>query len=117
MLKAFLKCRKPGLFVNFGQFPCSWIRIRIPNPYPGQPINADSDPQVVDHNTSLLLVIAVLAHTDIIFAIHHGSTVILNIFRLSPLEFFKNNSKLLSSILNISIRYGPYSTSLQSFSR
>jgi hypothetical protein len=21
--------QKPGLFVNFGQFPCSWIRIRI----------------------------------------------------------------------------------------
>jgi hypothetical protein len=34
-----LKGRKPGLFVNFGQFPCSWIRIRIPNtdPDPGQP--------------------------------------------------------------------------------
>ncbi len=30
---------KIGLFVNFGQFPCSWIRIRILNtdPYPGQP--------------------------------------------------------------------------------
>ncbi len=27
--KAFLKGRKPGLFVNFGQFPCSWIQIRI----------------------------------------------------------------------------------------
>ncbi len=26
-----MKGRKPGLFVNFGQFPCSWIRIRIPN--------------------------------------------------------------------------------------
>jgi hypothetical protein len=22
---------KSGIFVNFGQFPCSWIRIRIPN--------------------------------------------------------------------------------------
>jgi hypothetical protein len=29
--KAFLKGRKPGLFVNFGQFPCYWTRIRIPN--------------------------------------------------------------------------------------
>jgi hypothetical protein len=28
---AFLKERKSGLFVNFGQFQCSWIRIRIPN--------------------------------------------------------------------------------------
>ncbi len=37
--KATLKDRKPGLFVNFGQFPCSWILIRIPNtdPDPGQP--------------------------------------------------------------------------------
>ncbi len=26
--KAFLKGRKPGLSVNFGQFQCSWIRIR-----------------------------------------------------------------------------------------
>ncbi len=35
--KAFLKGRKPGLFLNFGQFPCSRIRIRIPNtdPDPG----------------------------------------------------------------------------------
>jgi hypothetical protein len=32
-------CRKPGLYVNFGQFPCSWIQIRISNkdpPDPGQ---------------------------------------------------------------------------------
>jgi hypothetical protein len=31
--------RKPGLFVNFGKFPYSWIRIRIPNTVsdPGQP--------------------------------------------------------------------------------
>jgi hypothetical protein len=26
---AFLKRRKPGLFVSFGQFLCSWIWIRI----------------------------------------------------------------------------------------
>ncbi len=32
--KAFLKGRKPGLFVNFCQLTCSWIRIRIPNTYP-----------------------------------------------------------------------------------
>ncbi len=38
-LHTFSKGRKPGLFVNFDQFPCSWIRIRIPNMYPnpGQP--------------------------------------------------------------------------------
>jgi hypothetical protein len=30
--KDFLKGRKPGLFVNFGKFPCSWIRMRIPFP-------------------------------------------------------------------------------------
>jgi len=39
--KIFLKGRKPDLFVNFNQFLCSWvrIRIRIPNtdPDPGQP--------------------------------------------------------------------------------
>ncbi len=49
--KALLKGRKPGLFVNFGQFTCSWIRIRIPNtdPDPRQPkkwmrIQVDTDP-------------------------------------------------------------------------
>jgi hypothetical protein len=39
--KAFSKGKKPGLFVNFGQFPCSWIRIRIrityTDPDAGQP--------------------------------------------------------------------------------
>jgi hypothetical protein len=44
----------PGLLVNFGQFPCSWIRIRIPNTDPdlGQQaecrstrIYTDPDPQ------------------------------------------------------------------------
>jgi hypothetical protein len=37
--KAFLKGRKPGLLEYFLQFPCSWIRICIPNtePDPGQP--------------------------------------------------------------------------------
>ncbi len=38
--KAFLKGWKSGLFVNFNQFPCSWIWIRIPNrdpdPAPGE---------------------------------------------------------------------------------
>ncbi len=31
-----MKGRIPDLIVNFGKFPCSWIRIRVPN--------ADSDP-------------------------------------------------------------------------
>ncbi len=31
LIFASLKGWKSGLFVNFGQFPCSWIRIRIPN--------------------------------------------------------------------------------------
>jgi hypothetical protein len=37
--KAFLIVRKPGLFVSFGQFLCSWITISIPNTDPdsGQP--------------------------------------------------------------------------------
>jgi hypothetical protein len=39
--EAFSKGKKLGLFDNFDQFPCSWIRIRIriPNtdPDPGQP--------------------------------------------------------------------------------
>ncbi len=30
--------QEPGLLVNFGKFPCSWIRIRIRNP------NTDLDP-------------------------------------------------------------------------
>ncbi len=44
--RALQKARKPSLFVNFGEFPCSWIRIRIPNmdPDPGQPKNADPNP-------------------------------------------------------------------------
>jgi hypothetical protein len=36
--KAFFKGRKPGFFVNFGQFPYSWIHIRIRIP------NTDPDP-------------------------------------------------------------------------
>ncbi len=48
--KAFLKIRKPGSFVIFYQFSCSWIRIPIPNTGPdqGQPnerIREDPDPQ------------------------------------------------------------------------
>jgi hypothetical protein len=51
--KTFLIDRKPGLFVNFGQFPCSWIRIHIPNTDtdPRQPYewalaaNTDPDPR------------------------------------------------------------------------
>ncbi len=48
--KAVLKGRKPGLFVNFGQFQCSWIRIRIRIPNTGSEswtldsqMNADPD--------------------------------------------------------------------------
>ncbi len=49
--KTFFKVRKPGVFVNFFQFLCSWvpIRIRILNtdPDPGQlnylQIHADLD--------------------------------------------------------------------------
>jgi hypothetical protein len=29
--KAFLNGRKPGLFINFSQFPRFWIRIRNPD--------------------------------------------------------------------------------------
>jgi hypothetical protein len=37
--KSLFKWQEPGLFVNFCQFLCSWIRIRIPNtdPDPGPP--------------------------------------------------------------------------------
>jgi hypothetical protein len=38
--KAFLKCRKPGLLINFAQFPCSWIRIRVPD--------TDTDPRQIN---------------------------------------------------------------------
>ncbi len=45
--KAFLRGMKPGLIVNFGQFPFSWIRIRIriPNtePDPRQPNECQSE--------------------------------------------------------------------------
>jgi hypothetical protein len=35
--KTCLKGKEPGLFVYFGQFPCLWIRIRMPitDPDPG----------------------------------------------------------------------------------
>jgi hypothetical protein len=56
--KPFFKGRKPGLFVNFGQFPCSWIRIRIPNtdPDPRQPNDCGSRwirIRIWIHNTEL----------------------------------------------------------------
>ncbi len=38
-----MKGRKSGLFVNFGQFPCYWIRILIPNTDPCGYL--DLDPQ------------------------------------------------------------------------
>jgi hypothetical protein len=40
--KTFLIAGNQGLFVNFGQYSCSWIRIRIPNkePDPGQHVTA-----------------------------------------------------------------------------
>ncbi len=49
--KAFFKGKKIGVFLNFGQFPWSWIRIRIPNadPDPGAAksmrTRANPDPQ------------------------------------------------------------------------
>ncbi len=45
--KAFSKGRKPGLFVNFDQLPCSWIRIRIPNMHPDPDPGARSIPNTV----------------------------------------------------------------------
>ncbi len=44
--KAILKVWKPVPNINFGQCPCSCIRIRIPNtnPDPGEPIYVDPDP-------------------------------------------------------------------------
>jgi len=54
--KAFLKGRKPGLFVNYGQFSWSWIRIRVripcmdPEPNSGQPNNWGSR-RIGIHNT------------------------------------------------------------------
>jgi hypothetical protein len=42
----------PGLLLNFGQFSCSWIRIRISNkdPDPGQPSQCESI-RIRIHNT------------------------------------------------------------------
>jgi hypothetical protein len=48
--KTILKSWKPGLFVNSGQFPCSWIRIRISKNGSGSRrsksmrVNEDPDP-------------------------------------------------------------------------
>jgi hypothetical protein len=39
----FLKGLRSGVFVNFGQFPCFWIRLRIRIP------NTDPDPGEPDH--------------------------------------------------------------------
>jgi hypothetical protein len=45
-MQIFLKGRKSVyLIVNFGQFPCSWIRIRISTRFQDNQINADPDPQ------------------------------------------------------------------------
>ncbi len=45
---------KPGLFVNFGQFSCSWIRIRIPytDPDPGQPNHCGSGTTILHVRTT-----------------------------------------------------------------
>jgi hypothetical protein len=45
--KAFLKGRKPGLFVNFGKFPYYWIGICIPNKDP------DPDPELPNERIRL----------------------------------------------------------------
>jgi hypothetical protein len=50
--KAFLKGRKPDLFVNFGQLPCSWIRTHIPN----------TDPDPRQQNECGLIRIRILQH-------------------------------------------------------
>ncbi len=48
----FERQKTPGLFVNSGQFQCSWIQIRIPDPDPGSRTaklmltHADPDPQL-----------------------------------------------------------------------
>jgi hypothetical protein len=46
--------RKPGLFVNFGQFPWSWTRnrISITDPNPGQP-NQCRSMRIRIHNTAI----------------------------------------------------------------
>jgi hypothetical protein len=54
VIKAILKGWKSGLFVDFGQFPCPLIRIRIriPNtdPDPGEPNHYGSGSQTLaDH--------------------------------------------------------------------
>jgi hypothetical protein len=58
--KTFVKERKPVLLVNFGQFPCSWIRIRIPNTDtdPVQPTKCGSRwIQIRIHNTAYFIFI------------------------------------------------------------
>ncbi len=52
--KVFQKGRKPGLFVNFGQFLCSWIQICIPNTNPNraQP-NESGSRRIRIHNTGV----------------------------------------------------------------
>jgi hypothetical protein len=48
-----LKGSKPGLFVNFCRFQCSWIRISIPNTDldPGQPFYQCGPMRIRIHNT------------------------------------------------------------------
>jgi hypothetical protein len=47
LIFASLKGWKSGLFVNFGQFPCSWIQIRIPS--------SDQDLDPGDPNLCIIL--------------------------------------------------------------
>jgi hypothetical protein len=48
--KAFLKGWNSGLFVNFGQFLCSWIRNRIPDMVSDRVSDPDPDP----HGSALI---------------------------------------------------------------
>jgi hypothetical protein len=44
--KSILKGCKSGFFANFCKFPCSWIRIRIPNTDPDLGVQNKADPDL-----------------------------------------------------------------------
>ncbi len=70
--KAFLKNRKPGFFVNCGQFSCSWTRslIRIPNTDldPGQPNQCECGSGSSFGSSTLCLDLSIYFHQSFSFS-------------------------------------------------
>ncbi len=83
--KPFWKGRKPDLLINFGQFPCSWIQIRIPNtdPDPGQPKKCGSR-RIRIHNTFFKIYFLTDFFIFVLFFVLYRYSTLLH---LPPLRF------------------------------